>query len=116
MRNHGASAKRISKRVLLMVLIALLLEVFVFNFNFFATRGYNSVNMNDQLELREPEKGVYLLTEVDHVIEFNDLNTEVHNVWLDFDYQQPAQQLTIPAYAALARQAAAVAAAVGRDL
>ena len=95
MRDHGASAKRISKRVLLMVLIALLLEVFVFNFNYFATRGYNSINMNDQLELREPEKGVYLLTEVDHVIEFNDLNTEVHNVWLDFDYQQPAQQLTI---------------------
>lgn len=78
-----------------MLLIALLLEVFVFNFNYFATRGYNSVNLNDQLELREPEKGEYLLTEVNHVMEFTDLNAEVHNVWLDFDYRQPAQQLTI---------------------
>lgn len=94
-RDYGASAKRIGKRVVLMVLIALLLEVFVFNFNYFATKDYNSINMNDSLELREASEGEYLLTEVDHVIEFEDLNTEVKNVWLNFDYRQPAQQLTI---------------------
>lgn len=94
-RAHGASARRIVKRVVLMILVALFLEVFVFNFNYFATRDYNSINLNSQLDLREPEQGEYLLTEVDHVMEFTDLNTEVHNVWLDFDYRQPAQQLTI---------------------
>lgn len=95
MRYHGASAKRICKLVALMVLIALLLEVFVFNINFFATRSLHPINMNEQLELRQPTKGTYFLTEANHVIEFNDLNTEVRNIWLDFDYRQPAQQLTI---------------------
>ena len=52
-RDHGASARRIAKRVALMLLIALVLEVFVFNINFYASSGYNSVNVNDRLELRE---------------------------------------------------------------
>lgn len=94
-RDHGASARRIAKRVALMLLIALLLEVFVFNINFYASSGYNSVNVNDRLELREPSEGTYLLTEADHVIELTDLNMQVCNVWLDFDYRQPAQQVTI---------------------
>ena len=94
-RDHGASARRIGKRVLLMLLIALVLETFVFNINYYISSGYNSVNVNDRLELREPSKGTYLLTEADHVIELTDLNMQVHNVWLDFDYRQPAQQLTI---------------------
>ena len=94
-RDRGASARRISKRVALMLVIALLLEVFVFNVNFFVSSGYHPVNVNDQLELREPSKGTYLLTEADHVIELKDLNREVHNVCLDFDYTQPAQQLTV---------------------
>lgn len=94
-RDHGASARRIAKRVALMLLIALLLEVFVFNINFYASSGYNSVNVNDRLELREPSEGTYLLTEADHVIELTDLNMQVRNVWLDFDYRQPAQQVTI---------------------
>lgn len=94
-RDHGASARRIAKRVALMLLIALVLEVFVFNINFYASSGYNSVNVNDRLELREPSEGTYLLTEADHVIELTDLNMQVRNVWLDFDYRQPAQQVTI---------------------
>ena len=53
-RDHGVSARRIAKRVALMLLIALLLEVFVFNINFYTSSGYNSVNVNDRLELREP--------------------------------------------------------------
>ena len=94
-RDHGASARRIAKRVALMLLIALVLEVFVFNINFYASSGYNSVNVNDLLELREPSEGTYLLTEADHVIELTDLNMQVRNVWLDLDYRQPAQQVTI---------------------
>lgn len=94
-RDHGASAKRIVKRVALMLLIALLLETFLFNINYYATSDYNSVNVNDRLELREPSEGTYLLTEADHVIELTDLNMEVRSIWLDFDYTQPAQQLTV---------------------
>ena len=94
-RDHGVAAKRIAKRVLLMVLVAFLLETFVFNYNYFASRNYNSISMNEQLGLREVSEGQYLLTEANHVIELKNLNTEVHNVWINFDYRQPAQQLTL---------------------
>ena len=32
---------------------------------------------------------------MNHTLEFSNLNTEVHNIWLNFDYRQPAQELTV---------------------
>ena len=74
--------------------IALLLEVFVFNINFYTSLGYNSIDLSDSLELQETSDEQYKITEVDNVIEFSNLNTEVHNVYLKFDWEQPAQNLT----------------------
>ena len=95
MRRHGALAGRLLKRCAFILVVALLLEVFVFNFVFFATSGYNTIDLSDQLDLRQTTDEAYLVTEVNHTLEFNDLNTEVKNIRLDFDYRQPAQQLTV---------------------
>ncbi len=94
-RKHGAFAKRLAKRFAFIVVIAFLLEALVFNCAYFISMGYNTINMDDRLGLRDSTDDQYLVTEVNHVIEFTDLNTEVHNVHLDFDYRQPAQQLVV---------------------
>lgn len=76
------------------LLIALLLETFVFNINFFTSMSYNTIDLSDSLKLQETSDEQYKITEVDNVIEFSNLNTEVHNVYLKFDWTQPAQNLT----------------------
>ncbi|MDO4182575.1 MAG: cytochrome C oxidase Cbb3 [Coriobacteriia bacterium] len=75
--------------------VALALEVLLFNMNFFLSAGYQEVSMNSNLELRQDSDGHYLFTEVDNSVEFGNLNTEVKDVYLDFDSTQPAQELTL---------------------
>ncbi|MEG0759249.1 MAG: cytochrome C oxidase Cbb3 [Raoultibacter sp.] len=79
-------------------LLATVLEVFVFNMNYFISAGYNTINLTEKLDLQKTtdEKiPQYRLTELNHVLEFSNLNTEVHNIHLDFDYRQPAQALQV---------------------
>ena len=95
---NKAALVHLAKCIVVVVLAATMLETFVFNFNFFASAGYNTINLSSKLDLQqtgttlEPE---YRLTEVDHVIEFSNLNTEVRNLRLDFDFEQPAQALEV---------------------
>ena len=84
----------IAKVAAVIIAIALFLEVFVFNINFYKSLGYNSIDLSDSLELQESSDEQYKITEVDNVIEFSNLNTEVHNMYLKFDWEQPAQNLT----------------------
>ena len=95
MRSHRASVLHIAKSVVVILACALLLETFVFNVNYFLSAGYNTINLDDRLNLQETTDGSYKLTTVNHTLEFSDLNTEVHNVRLDFDFDQPAQELTV---------------------
>ena len=95
MLKHGATVKHVLKSAVLLVLAALVLETFVFNFNYFRTAGYHTTNLNNRLALTKTLDNQYRVTEVNHVIEFKNLNSEVHNVWLNFDYRQPAQQLKV---------------------
>ncbi|WP_334098462.1 cytochrome C oxidase Cbb3 [Gordonibacter pamelaeae] len=84
-----------AKSILAILAVALLLETFLFNLNFFTSAGYNSISLNDKLNLQETTDEQYKLTAVNHTLEFSNLNTEVHNIWLNFDYRQPAQELTV---------------------
>ena len=93
MLEHGTTIKHVLKSAAVLVLIAVLLETFVFNINYFRTAGYHTTNLDNRLELTKTTDDQYRVTEVNHVIEFKDLNSEVHNLWLNFDYRQPAQQL-----------------------
>ena len=73
----------------------LLLETFLFNINYFTSANYNTISLNDKLTLQETVDDQYKVTAVNHVLEFSNLNTEVHNIWLNFDYRQPAQDLRV---------------------
>jgi len=77
------------------LLVAAVLETFVFNFNYFASSGYNTIDLDGKISLQKTTDGYFKVTEVDHVLEFSDLNTDVHNVFLNFDWGQPAQLLDV---------------------
>lgn len=105
-QTHAADIKHAAIRVGLIFVIALLLEVFLFNMNFFISSSYEPVNLTCQagLDLADPDKSstdsftqneAVRLTESSHVLEFHDLNKEIHNIHLDFDNTQAAQTLTV---------------------
>ncbi len=95
MRYHRATIAHLAKSLGAILLVALLLEVFVFNFNHFATAGYHPINLKSQIELPQGKDDLFRLTSVRHTMEFEHLNTEVRNLRIDFDANQPAQNLTI---------------------
>lgn len=92
---QGSMIKHVLKSTLVLVLVALMLETFLFNINYFRTSGYHTTNLDNRLTLTKTIDDQYRVTEVNHTIEFTNLNAEVHNLWLNFDYRQPAQQLTV---------------------
>lgn len=92
---HRARILHFARVIAAILVLALALETFVFNFNYFATSSYKTISLNNKLELRQNDDDQYLLTSVHHVLEFSNLNTEVHNLWINFDHGQPAQQLTV---------------------
>lgn len=77
--------------------IGALTEVFVFNFNYFASLGYKPINLTYELQGQLPKSmnnKEYRLTTVNNTIEFSGLNTEVHNVHIQFDPAESAQVVT----------------------
>lgn len=105
-RVHANDIKHAAIRVGVIFVIALLLEVFLFNMNFFISSGYERVNLTEQsgLALADSDKAdsysfdqdePVRLTVTSNVLEFHDLNKEIHNIYLDFDNSQSAQNVTI---------------------
>ncbi len=96
-RKHQGAIKHLTKCVLALFAIALMLEAFVFNYNYFATRDYQPINLKYKIadQLSEDADGLFRMTAIDNVLEFKNLNTEVHNIRIDFDANQPAQNLDI---------------------
>lgn len=92
---HRAAISHIAKWVAGIVAVSLLLEIFLFNINYFISSGYNEMNMEAKLDLYKDKDDMYRLTTADHVIEFENLNTVVHNIWMGFSYDQPAQNITL---------------------
>lgn len=93
-------------RIFILFIIAVLLEVFLFNMNYFRSAGYQSVDLSKQasLDLVDPAKAAELglgqtsqmkFTESSHVAEFHNLNKPIHNIHLDFDNNQAAQDLKV---------------------
>ena len=86
---------KVARAVAIIALIALALEVFVFNINFFTSSGYRTINLDDRIQLQRNDEGAFLLTDVDHTLEFSSLNTEVRNIRIDFNADQPAQNIAV---------------------
>lgn len=90
---HAEVIKHVAKSALAIILIALALETFVFNYNFFATASLTPVNLRNQIELYEDVNETFRLTQADRTIEFSNLNTTIENIYIDLDWDQPAQEL-----------------------
>lgn len=96
LRSKGGRVRHYIYVALILVGLALLLEIFLFNINHWTTLGYNCVNMSDKLTLQQNQDDkTYRLTENDHVIEFSQLNMEVKNLRIDFDGTQSAQNVQV---------------------
>ena len=93
MDSHDGALRRAIVGMGACLLVAVLLEVFLFNANYFLTMGYEEVSLDDQLELAEDSQGCYRLTEFHRQMEFHDLGIEVHNIRLGLVGWQPAQLL-----------------------
>lgn len=95
MSKHRPAVRHLVKSVLVILVVSLLLEIFLFNINYFLSANYNTISLNGKLNLQQTVDKQYKLTAVNHTLEFSHVNTEVHNLWLNFDYRQPAQELTV---------------------
>lgn len=85
----------ILRSVLVLFALALALETFLFNINFYLSAGYETQDLSPRLQLRQNDEGTYQISENDQVIEFSGLNTPVHNLHIDFESSQPAQVVTL---------------------
>lgn len=92
---HRATLRSIVKCLCVVIAISLLLEIAVFNINYWRSAGNNPTRIDSQLDLLQTEDETYKITELDHVLEFSNLNTKVHNIRVEFDTAQPAQLLDV---------------------
>ncbi len=90
-----AKIAHIAKALVLLCALSLALEVFIFNFNYFASSGLDTINLEKRITLKKNTNETFNFTEVNREIEFNNLNTEVDNVGIFFVTNQPAQNLPI---------------------
>ena len=54
---HRGCVRHLLRSFIVILVIALALETFVFNYNYFATAGYQPISLNDKLELLQDEDG-----------------------------------------------------------
>ena len=80
---------------LAIALLAIVLEVFLFNFNFFTSMGYQERHLEKEFGLVQDAQGDYCLHEFKHRIELANLGEQVSNIHLAFDEEAPAQLLTV---------------------
>lgn len=92
---NRASIVHLLKSLLVLLLVAVALETFVFNFNYFASAGNKPIDLKDRIELPKGDDGFFRVTSVNRVLEFSNLNAEVRNIRIDFDSSQPAQNLVV---------------------
>ena len=90
---HDGVVRRMLVSAGVVALVAVVLEVFLFNFNFYATMGYEELSLDDQIELVSDGDGGFRLTAFQHDVEFRDLDIPVRNIHFDLDPDQPAQLL-----------------------
>ena len=94
LKRHASGIKHYVKVFLVLLAVALALECFVFNFNFFKSLGYKEKSLMNKIELTKDEDGTFLLTEVNSTLEFSHINEKVYDVYIKLDSGQNAQLLT----------------------
>ncbi|MCH4185155.1 MAG: cytochrome C oxidase Cbb3 [Eggerthellaceae bacterium] len=92
---HGSVIRHIITVLVIIAAIAAMIETFIFNMNYWLTSGYDCINISDRLTLQKNSDKTYKLTELNHVMEFSNLNKEIHNIRIDFDDEQAAQTVQV---------------------
>ena len=83
------------RTAIVLLVLAALLEVFLFNMNHWLSLGNDPIDLGSEIDLPVNEEGHFLLTESNHVVEFSNLNKEVNNILLDFSSRQSAKNLQV---------------------
>lgn len=94
---HRAAFTHVISRALIILISAALVESFVFNFNHFASEGYQPINLTSHLKGQLPQtldEEAYRLTTVNNTIVLDNVYTPVHNVHIEFDSSEAAQVVT----------------------
>lgn len=81
--------KSISKNkffVLIVLLITIVAELFIFNFRFFQTFGYEAVNLTDAMlegNITPYDNSIFHFNDDSGTITFSDINEEIKNIYID---------------------------------
>lgn len=92
---YGSLLKHLVTWTLVLFVLSVLVETFVFNMNHWKTLGNNPINLTEQLDLPRNADDTFRLTEVNNVIEFSNLNKEIDNIRIDFSSAQPARNVQL---------------------
>ncbi len=92
---HRKTLHSLRRCFLLALILSLALEVFVFNFNYFTSTGYATVNISERINQGKTRGEGYTVSEVNRVLEFSNVNMEIKNIKLSFYSDQPAQLLDV---------------------
>lgn len=85
----------LAKSILALLAVALFLEVFIFNLNYFTSLGYKPINLENRISLTKNTDGYFRISEHNSTLEFNNLNTRVENIALLMDPNQPAKNIDV---------------------
>lgn len=98
---RASHIKKTSRNVALIFLVSLLLEIFVFNFNYFASLGNTPIDLASQIKASQSNrtgddgKNPYVLTSDNHVLEFHNIDTTVNSLLISLDTTQVAQAIEV---------------------
>ena len=73
---------------IIIVVIAILLEVIVFNYKFYITRGYNKIDYTNDIvttNMEKIEENNYKITDKEPYIEIDNINTKINNIYIDVE-------------------------------
>lgn len=95
---YSPTIKKFTKRIFTFLIISLLIECFVFNFNFFATINNSPKDLREKITLstgdpnkREPFK----ITEDNSVLEFTDINLSINSLYFKMPTNQSGQVVKV---------------------
>lgn len=92
---HRSRLRHFLKVACVIALCATVLETAVFNFNHWRSLSWQTVTLDSQIDLSQTADGRFRISTVDNDIEFEHLGVPVHNVRLDFSWNQNAQNVPV---------------------
>lgn len=92
---HHPQMRHFAKVICVILACAALCEAFVFNFNHWRSLSWETVTLDSKIDLAQTSDGRYRVATSDNTVEFDYLGVEVHNVRLDFDGGQSAQNVPV---------------------